>query len=90
MRRLADELGVSDRTIRTDIGALTEEHPLQTVRGHKGCVSLPDWYHLHRNIFSREQERVLAQMLDFANLDQAKILREMLDAYGSTKRKESR
>lgn len=33
MQVLASELGVSDRTIRNDIVALTAEYPLETYRG---------------------------------------------------------
>lgn len=90
MRRLGIELGVTDRTIRSDITALTADHPLQTVRGNGGCVALPDWYHPLRNILSGEQQKVLLQMIELADQDQARVLREILDAYGSTRRRESR
>ena len=36
MQVLASELGVSDRTIRNDIVALTAEYPLETYRGNGG------------------------------------------------------
>lgn len=84
MSRLARELGVTDRTIRTDITILTVDYPLDTVRGNGGCVKVADWYHPHRNIFSREQETVLADLLDKADEPcQRKVLREMLAAFGS-------
>ena len=38
MQVLASELGVSDRTIRNDIVALTAEYPLETYRGNGGGV----------------------------------------------------
>ncbi|MDD6571843.1 MAG: HTH domain-containing protein, partial [Thermoflexaceae bacterium] len=63
MQVLASELGVSDRTIRTDILALTAEYPLETVRGNGGGVRIADWYHPHKNILSKEQISVLEQML---------------------------
>ena len=40
MTVLAFELGVSSRTIRSDIVKLTEEYPINTARGNKGGVSL--------------------------------------------------
>lgn len=84
MTRLARELGVTDRTIRTDITILTVDYPLDTVRGNGGCVKVADWYHPHRNIFSREQESVVIAMLDKADEPyQQKVLREMLAAFGS-------
>ena len=82
--RLARELGVTDRTIRTDIATLMADNPLETVRGNGGCVKVADWYHPHRNTFSREQESVIITMLDRADEpNQQKVLREMLTAFGS-------
>lgn len=83
MRMLADELGVSDRTIRTDISVLTVEHPLETVRGNGGCVKLADWYRPNRNILSQEQQHVLSQMIEKGDVHQVKVLSEILTAYGS-------
>ena len=40
MQVLASELGVSDRTIRNDIVALTAEYPLETYRGNGGGVRM--------------------------------------------------
>lgn len=47
---LAFALGVSIRTIKYDIEALTADYPIETVRGNGGCVKVADWYHPHRNI----------------------------------------
>ena len=44
MGRLALELGVTRRTIRSDITALTVDYPLETQRGNGGCVKVADWY----------------------------------------------
>jgi len=83
MRRLATELHVTDRTIRTDIEILTVDYPLETERGRNGCVKVADWYHPHRNILSREQQSALIELLDKADEPQRKILCGMLAAYGS-------
>lgn len=83
MRHLADELDVTDRTIRTDITILTVDYPLETVRGNGGCVKVADWYHPHRNIFSQEQQNLLINLLSKADNSEQKILREMICAYGS-------
>lgn len=88
MRRLADELGVTDRTIRTDITVLTVDYPLETIRGNGGCVKLADWYHPYKNILSCEQRSVLTQMIEKGDEQQAKVLREMLIAYGSSRQKQ--
>ena len=83
MARLARELGVTDRTIRTDITILTADYPLDTVRGNGGCVKVADWYHPYNRILSQEQQNVLIQMLDKADEPQQKVLREMLAAFGN-------
>ena len=82
---LANELNVTSRTIRTDITALMVDYPLETLRGNGGCVKVADWYHPHRNLLSEEQQRTLSQLMESANEQQAKVLREMLVEYGSPK-----
>ena len=83
--QLAQELGVCLNTIRHDILVLTADYPLETRTGNGGCVYLPDWYHPHRNILSNEQKQTLSQLMESANEQQAKVLREMLVEYGSPK-----
>ena len=84
MGRLALELGVTRRTIRSDITALTVDYPLETQRGNGGCVKVADWYHPHRNILSCEQQRVLSELIGICNVHQANVLRQMLAEYGSS------
>jgi len=83
MGQLATELGVTDRTIRSDITILTVDYPLDTFRGNGGCVKVADWYHPHKNILSQEQQTVLIQLLDKSDRHEHKILREMLAALGT-------
>ena len=83
MRRLAAELHVTDRTIRSDITALTVDYPLETQRGNGGCVRVADWYHPHRNILSNEQQQVLSQLIRVCDEGQANVIRQMLAEYGS-------
>jgi predicted DNA-binding transcriptional regulator YafY len=85
MRNLARELGVTPRTIRTDILVLTADYPLETRRGNGGCVKVAEWFHPHRNILTAEQQRVLSQMIAIGDERQAKVLRELLVEYGSPK-----
>lgn len=87
--QLARELGVHVNTIQRDIIALTADYPLETRTGNGGCVYLPDWYHPHRNILSEEQAQTLTQLLESANEQQAKVLREMLLEYGSPKHRQT-
>lgn len=83
MGRLALELDVTRRTIRSDITALTVDYPLETQRGNGGCVKVADWYHLRRNILSCEQQRVLSELIGNCDAYQANVLRQMLTEYGS-------
>lgn len=85
MQVLARELGVSDRTIRTDILALTAEYPMETIRGNGGGVRIADWYHPHKNILTVEQMTVLEQLMSQADDDQKRVLDQMLREYGSNK-----
>lgn len=83
MQNLAAELGVTDRTIRTDIMVLTAEYPLETVRGNGGGVKLADWYYPHKNLLSREQIKVLGDLTNVADEQQKSVLLGILRAYGS-------
>jgi predicted DNA-binding transcriptional regulator YafY len=89
MSNLANELGVTDRTIRSDILILTVDHPLETVRGNGGGVKVSEWYRPYKNILSREQEAVLTEILsETDNPHHQKVLTELLSAIGSPKNKE--
>ncbi len=83
MKKLANELGVTDRTIRSDINILTVDYPLDTVRGNGGCVKVADWYHPHKNILNKKQQSVLISLIRKADEHEQIVLREMLAEYGS-------
>ena len=78
MQVLANELGVTDRTIRNDILVLTADHPLETVRGNGGGVRLADWYHPYKNTLSREQTEVLVNLLGRATEEEQEVLKQFL------------
>ena len=88
--RLARELGVCVNTIRRDILILMADHPLETQRGNGGCVKVADWYHPHRNILSQEQQMVLSELADGCDDRQGEVLRQMIDEYGSAKRRQQK
>ena len=85
MNARATELGVTRRTICTDIETLTLDYPLESTMGRNGGVRLPEWYHPHRNILSAEQQTVLSQLMESANERQREVLAQMLVEYGSPK-----
>jgi len=84
MGQLANELGVTDRTIRSDITALTVDYPLKTIRGNGGCVRIADNYYPHKNIFSQEQQAVLIRLMVKADEYEYTVLCDMLAAFGSS------
>ena len=61
--KLASALGVTMRTIRNDITALSFDYPIETVRGrYGGGVKLADWFHPHTRLLSPEQEDLLRRL----------------------------
>jgi predicted DNA-binding transcriptional regulator YafY len=81
--RLARELGVSKNTIYRDISLLSIDYPISTKQGNTGGVSLEDYNHPHKNLFSQEQQRVLTELLSVADKYQVKVLKGLLAAYGT-------
>lgn len=77
MTNLARELGVSTRTLRTDIEILTTQYPLETVRGNGGGVRLDKSFHPYKNTLSRQQTEVLQNLLGRAT-DEERIVLEQL------------
>ena len=60
---LARTFGVSERTIYSDITALSLEQPIQTVRGrYGGGVELASWFHPNASTLSPQQEELLRRM----------------------------
>lgn len=80
---LARELGVSQRTIRTDIYFLSSLYPVVTVRGRYGCVKLIDSYHPYRRILTLEQKKLFTHILNDLLLEEREkmILRQLLDEW---------
>jgi hypothetical protein len=61
---------------------LSIDYPISTQQGNKGGVRLADWNHPHKNLFSREQQRVLTEVIKIVNKHQAEVLKGLLLAYG--------
>lgn len=61
--KLASAFGVTERTIRNDITALSPNHPILTVRGRfGGGVQVAEWYHPCANKLSTKQEELLQRL----------------------------
>lgn len=61
---LAMLFGVSERTIRSDIVALSCSYPIQMIRGrYRGGIQIADWFHQHRSSLSPRQEALLRKLM---------------------------
>jgi len=83
IQNLANELGVSERTIRRDLLTLTvdEGYMIDTKQGNGGGVVYNGRLKPHKGIFSQEQIKVLRELRGKANRRQAGIIDEMLDNF---------
>ena len=60
---LAEQLEVTERTIRSDITSLSCFYPIRTVRGrYGGGVCLEDWFQPYRKTLDPTQEALLKQL----------------------------
>jgi len=62
MKNLAQEFGVTDRTIRNDITVLSLTHPIETIRGKNGGVRLMDGFSLNRKYLKPNQKELLIRL----------------------------
>lgn len=59
---LAQEFGVSKRTIQNDILSLSCSYPIETVSGNGGGIKIADWYHLNRKTLNPDQVALLKKL----------------------------
>lgn len=78
IHELAEELNVSTRTIQRDIQALVLDYPIESISGNRGGISLPDWYHPHRKLFSKKQTQVLEFLIQLADEQQKTVLNQII------------
>ena len=84
-RELADELGVTARTIRNDIQALSPEFPIYTQQGGNGGIFIGEEYKPYINTLTSEELNILCEMYDEAEGMRKKILLQILRKYGPDK-----
>lgn len=62
---LADMFGVSTRTIKYDIEAITCSYPIETMRGrYGGGIRLAEWYHPEKSRLCAKQLQLLRRLAD--------------------------
>ena len=85
--RLAAELGYTERTIRSDITALSLGYPLQTVRGrYGGGVQLADWFHPQSTTLAPQQKELLQRIRPLLTGEDLIVLNSILVQFDPLKR----
>ena len=76
---LAEEFGVSERTIRSDIELLSLSYPLVTKAGrYSGGVFVLDGYYLGANYLKKEQQMLLEKLCGSLSGEERQIMRSIL------------
>lgn len=84
-RELAQEFGVTRRTILRDIAALSYGYPIYTKPGAGGGVFIMDSYKPYNNTLTLTEQEWLKKMYDAAEGEDKKILKRILRKYGAHK-----
>lgn len=83
IKNLAEEFGVSERTIRTDIQILSCSYPIETVRGrYGGGVKVMDGYRLDRKTLSPEQVALLKRLAHGLKGQDLETLNSIINTFG--------
>lgn len=76
---LAATFGVSERTIRNDLAALSCLYPIETVRGrYGGGIYLPDWFHIKSRTLSPKQTALLMRLRETLVEDDLQVMNSIL------------
>lgn len=78
MQNLADEFGVSWKTIQHDIKILETDYPLNTTRGNGGGVAFREGYYLVQRHLTAKQVRALKNAMGLADPSDREILQSVL------------
>lgn len=89
-KNLAEEFGVTDRTIRTDIEILSCSAPIYTVQGKSGGIRVADGWYLSRRYLHDDQEALLRSLLPGLQPEDQKTMQQILSAFAKPKAKEHR
>ena len=84
-RELAEEFGVTTRTIRNDIQALSPGFPVYTQQGGDGGIFIEEDYKPYINTLSYDELKTLRDIYGQAEGAQKKILLQIIHKYGPDK-----
>lgn len=84
-RNLAEEFGVSEKTIRNDIVCLSCSYPIYTVQGNGGGIRAADGWYLNRTYLTPEQEALLESLKVGLQADQMAIMDSIFASFAKPK-----
>lgn len=84
-RELADELGVTTRTIQRDIQALSPGFPIYTRQGGAGGIFIGEDYKPYVNSLSADELKTLCELYGQSEGVQNNILLQIIHKYGPDK-----
>lgn len=90
VQNLAEEFGVSVRTIKYDIEQLACSAPIYTVQGNGGGIRVADGWYLSRRYLHEDQEALLRNLLSGLQPDQQKTMQSILDAFAKPTKEANR
>ena len=73
-QELADEFGVSTKTVSRDIDFLSSFAPIYTKHGNCGGIYIVTEYITHRNCLTNEEEICLYGLMDRATIQEKRII----------------
>ena len=82
VENLASEFGVSERTIRRDIGELTLQYPIETKCGRHG-VRVADWYRMDSKRLTAKQADLLRRLSVSLSGDDLETMNRILAQFAS-------
>ncbi len=82
IENLAQEFGVSTRTIRTDIEILTCNYPIETIRGrYGGGVQVADGFRKDRKMFTKEQSDLVKKLAMSLEGHELEVMGSIISAF---------
>ena len=83
--QLADELNVSERTVRRDVDAITCEYPVEAVRGrYGGGIKMADWFRPSRKVLTKEQIAAIRKAAQFLDGEDRQALMSVISQFSGS------
>lgn len=83
-QHLADEFGVSRKTVTRDMRYLETEYPLIFTRGFGGGVALPEGYYIGQKRLTQTQSDAIRRLMSTACERDREILKGVLFAFAGS------